>query len=79
MSDLKIDQVVDARGSACPGPLMELIKAVKAAEVGTVIELLSAEKGTTTDAPAWIKKVGQEYIRTEERDGHWSIVVKKIK
>ncbi|MCE5312024.1 MAG: sulfurtransferase TusA family protein [Nitrospiraceae bacterium] len=79
MSDLKIDQVVDARGSACPGPLMELIKAVKAAEVGTVIELLSAEKGTTTDAPAWIKKVGQEYISTAEKDGYWSIVVKKIK
>lgn len=79
MSDVKIDQSVDARGAACPGPLMELIKAMKSAEVGTVIEILSSEKGTTVDAPAWVKKVGQEFIGVEDKGGYWSIVVKKIK
>ncbi|MDI6801807.1 MAG: sulfurtransferase TusA family protein [Thermodesulfovibrionales bacterium] len=79
MADVKIDQSIDARGAACPGPLMELIKAVKSADVGTVIEILSSEKGTTVDAPAWIKKVGQELIAVEERGNHWAIIVKKIK
>ncbi|RJQ49439.1 MAG: sulfurtransferase TusA family protein [Nitrospiraceae bacterium] len=79
MSELKIDRTIDARGSACPGPLMELIKGVKSAGVGTVIELLSCEKGTTVDAPAWIKKVGQEFIDMEEKEGYWRIVMKKIK
>lgn len=76
---IKIDQSIDARGAACPGPLMELIKAVKSAEVGQVIEVLSSEKGTTVDAPAWIKKVGQELVGVDDRDGYWSIVMKKIK
>jgi len=79
MTEVKIDQTIDARGSACPGPLMELIRGVKSADVGTTIELLSSEKGTTVDAPAWIKKVGHEYIGTEDKDGYWSIVMKKIK
>ncbi len=79
MADVKIDVSVDARGAACPGPLMELIKAMKSSEVGTVIEILSSEKGTTVDAPAWVQKVGQEFIGVEERGDHWSIVVKKIK
>lgn len=79
MTEVKIDQTVDARDAACPGPLMELIKAIKSAEVGTVIEILSSEKGTTVDAPAWLKKVGQELIAVEDRGGYWSIIAKKIK
>ncbi|MDO8744786.1 MAG: sulfurtransferase TusA family protein [Candidatus Brocadiaceae bacterium] len=79
MNEVKIDQTVDARGAACPGPLMELIKAMKSADVGTVIEILSSEKGTNVDAPAWLKKVGQELIAVEDRGGYWSIIAKKIK
>jgi len=79
MADVKVDKTVDARGAACPGPLMELIKAVKSVDVGTVIEILSTEKGTSVDAPAWLKKVGQELISVEERGDHWSIIAKKIK
>lgn len=73
------DKTIDARGSFCPGPLMELIAAIKSNPVGTVIEVLSTDKGSVKDIPDWIKKVGQELVGVEEKDGHWSIVVKKIK
>ncbi len=79
MENVKIDKTIDARGSACPGPMMEAIRAIKAAPVGTVIEVLSADKGSTNDIPAWVKKVGHELVGIEERDGYWSIVVKKVK
>lgn len=79
MIDVKIDKSVDAREAACPGPLMELIKAMRSEPVGSVVEILSAEKGTIIDVPAWLKKVGQELIGIEERGDHWSIVAKKIK
>ena len=79
MTEVKIDKSIDARGAACPGPLMELIKAIKTEDVGTVIELLSSEKGTSTDTPAWLKKVGQELISMERRGTHWRVVAKKIK
>lgn len=72
-------QTIDARGAFCPGPLMELIAAVKLASVGDEIEVLSADKGSADDIPAWIKKVGHQLIDITQKDNYWSIVVRKAK
>ena len=72
-------KTVDARGSFCPGPLMELIAAMKAAEVGEELEVLSTDKGSAADIPEWIKKVKHEHLGSEEKDGVWHIVVRKLK
>jgi TusA-related sulfurtransferase len=72
-------RVVDARGSFCPGPLMELIAAMKMASVGEEIEVLSTDKGSAADIPEWINKVKHEHLGTEEKDGVWHVLVKKLK
>lgn len=72
-------QTIDARGSFCPGPLMELIAAIKLANVGDELEILSGDKGSADDIPAWLAKVGHEYIETVAHDKYWSIVVRKAK
>ena len=70
-------RVIDARGSFCPGPLMELIAAMKMADVGEEIEILSSDKGSATDIPEWVKKVKHEHVGTEEKEGVWHVLVKK--
>jgi tRNA 2-thiouridine synthesizing protein A len=70
-------RTIDARGSFCPGPLMELIAGIKMAEVGEEIEVLSTDKGSANDIPEWIKKVKHEHLGTEEKDGVWHVLVKK--
>ncbi|UCH19011.1 MAG: sulfurtransferase TusA family protein [Burkholderiales bacterium] len=72
-------KVIDARGSFCPGPLMELISWIKLAEVGDELELLSSDKGSAHDVPEWVNKVGHELIGTREEAGVWHITVKKKK
>jgi tRNA 2-thiouridine synthesizing protein A len=72
-------KVVDARGSFCPGPLMELIAAMKMVEVGDEIEVLSSDKGSATDIPEWIHKVKHEHLGTQEKDGVWHVLVKKAR
>lgn len=72
-------KLIDARGSFCPGPLMELIRAIKEAQVGDVLELLSSDKGTAQDVPEWVAKVGHEMVGTEEKDGVWHVFVRKAK
>ncbi|HKJ08376.1 MAG TPA: sulfurtransferase TusA family protein [Gammaproteobacteria bacterium] len=72
-------KVVDARGSFCPGPLMELISNMKQIEVGDVLELLSTDKGSVADVPDWVNKVGHEMVGSEEKDGVWHIRVRKTK
>ncbi len=72
-------KTIDARGSYCPGPLMELIAGIRLAEIGEELIILSGDRGSAEDIPAWIAKVGHEYISTEKIEDYWSIIVKKIK
>jgi len=70
---------IDARGSFCPGPLMELIATLKLCEVGDEIEVWSSDRGSAKDIPEWIAKVGHELVSSEEKENYWSIVVRKTK
>ena len=54
--------IVDARGSACPGPLLEAKKGIGKVKVGEVLEVLSNDPGTKNDIPIWAKKVGHDYL-----------------
>jgi len=76
MSDKK---VIDARGTFCPGPLMELIAGIKQGEVGDEFEVLSSDEGSANDIPEWINKVGHEILNSFESEGVWHIVVRKVK
>ncbi|WP_215843988.1 sulfurtransferase TusA family protein [Acidithiobacillus montserratensis] len=74
------ERVVDARGSFCPGPLMELISNMKMMQVGDTLELLSTDAGSAADVPEWVKKVGHEMVDTEQDgEGTWHIRVRKAK
>lgn len=72
-------KTIDARGAFCPGPLMELIATLKLVEIGDEIEVLSTDRGSANDIPAWVEKVKHELVGIEEQDGQWSIVVRKAK
>ena len=72
-------KIIDARGSFCPGPLMELIAGMKMANVGDELEVLSSDKGSASDVPEWIRKVGHDLLGTREDNGVWHIIVKKAK
>ena len=72
-------KIIDARSSFCPGPLMELIAAMKLAEVGEALEVLSTDKGSANDIPEWIAKVGHQMVGSFEQDGVYHIQVRKMK
>jgi len=76
---ISITRTVDARGSYCPGPLMELIRAIRESQVGDVIAVLSSDKGSKTDIPKWIEKAGHRLVALEIRDGYDEIVVEKVR
>jgi tRNA 2-thiouridine synthesizing protein A len=72
-----VTRTVDARGSFCPGPLMELIRVIRESQVGDVIAVYSSDKGSKTDIPKWIEKAGHRLVELEARDGYDEIVVEK--
>ncbi len=70
---------IDARGSFCPGPLMELIANLKLVEIGDEIEVLSTDEGSAKDIPAWVKKVKHEMVGIDQKGDVWHVVVRKMK
>ena len=70
LNDITATTTVDARGSACPGPLLEAKKGIGKVKVGEVLEIFSNDAGTRNDIPVWAKKVGHEYLGHLEADGY---------
>jgi tRNA 2-thiouridine synthesizing protein A len=77
--EVPIDRTIDARGSYCPGPLMELIRAIREGSVGDVIAIWSSDAGSRLDIPKWIEKAGHRLVGIETRDGYDEIIVEKLR
>jgi TusA-related sulfurtransferase len=74
-----IPRIVDARGSYCPGPLMELIRAIREGQVGDLIAVYSSDAGSKMDIPKWVEKAGHRLVGVDTRDGYDEIVVEKLR
>jgi tRNA 2-thiouridine synthesizing protein A len=79
LSKIIAAKVVDARGSACPGPLLEAKKGIGAVMVGELLEIWSGDPNTKNDIPKWAQKVGHEYVGHIAADGYDRIFVKRLK
>ena len=77
--EVPIDRTVDARGSYCPGPLMELIRAIREGTVGDVIAVWSSDDGSRLDIPKWVEKAGHRLVGVETREGYDEIIVEKLR
>lgn len=79
LKSLQVTKQVDARGTACPGPLLEAKRSITSVPMGETMEVLSSDPSTNRDLPLWAKKVGHEYLGTMEDAGFWRIFVKRGK
>ena len=74
---IPVSRTIDARGSFCPGPLMELIRGIRESQIGDVLEVYSTDSGSRIDIPKWVEKAGHGLVAVETRDGYDAIVVEK--
>lgn len=79
LNSVKVASSVDARGCACPGPLLEAKKGIGKVKVGEVLEVLSNDSGTRKDLPIWAAKVGHEYLGHLSMDGYDRLFVVRKK
>jgi len=63
-----VTETVDARGRACPGPIVALATALKSAAPGDLLELLATDRGSISDVPAWAKISGNQLV-DQSHDG----------
>jgi TusA-related sulfurtransferase len=75
--DIESTKTVDARWAACPGPLIDLIGAIRDVDPGDVILLLSDSDRSLTDLPEWVEEASNDLVEDEEGDEHHEIYVEK--
>jgi TusA-related sulfurtransferase len=71
-------RTIDARGSFCPGPLMELIRGIREGQVGDVLAVISTDNGSRSDIPAWVAKAGHRIVGGYTHDGDDERVAEQV-
>ena len=74
---IEVAKSIDARGTACPGPLLEAKKAIGTIGAGDVMEILSSDEGTKSDIPKWCKKKNHDYLGVVEDSGLFKVYMRK--
>ena len=76
---MNADKVLDAKGLACPMPIVKTKKAMNEIEPGQVLEVQATDKGAKNDLAAWTKSTGHELVDSAEEAGVLKFWIKKGK
>lgn len=68
---------LDAKGLACPMPIVKTKKAMADVLEGQVLEIQATDKGSVADLAAWSKTVGHQYIGSQEENGVFYHYIRK--
>jgi rhodanese-related sulfurtransferase/TusA-related sulfurtransferase len=63
---MEVNKILDAKGLACPMPIVKTKKEITALEPGQVLEVQATDKGSTADLKAWATSTGNQYLGTIE-------------
>ncbi|MGG4168202.1 sulfurtransferase TusA family protein [Rossellomorea vietnamensis] len=74
---MNADKVLDAKGLACPMPIVKTRKAIKEIESGQILEVQTTDKGAKSDLTAWAKSTGQELVDSNEENDVFTFWIKK--
>ncbi|MCH6266242.1 MULTISPECIES: sulfurtransferase TusA family protein [Neobacillus] len=66
MENMKANIILDAKGLACPMPIVKTKKAMQELEAGQVLEVQATDKGSKADIKAWSESTGHQYLGTLE-------------
>ncbi|WP_431802639.1 sulfurtransferase TusA family protein [Halobacillus andaensis] len=75
--DIKTNEVLDAKGLACPMPIVKTKKTIQNLDAGQVLKVEATDKGSIADMKAWADKAGHQYLGTTEENDVLSHYIRK--
>lgn len=72
-----VNLIVDAKGLACPMPIVKAKKGMDTLESGQIMELWTTDKGSMKDFQAWVGKTKHELLEAKEDQGVFTFIVRK--
>jgi tRNA 2-thiouridine synthesizing protein A len=78
MKDIKSNQTLDARGLACPMPLLKTKKVLQGMGSGEILEVLGTDPGSKNDIPHFAGKGGNAFLGMfDDSEGFTRYFIKK--
>ena len=77
MSNYQEDYLLDCSGLNCPLPVLKTKKAMDGLNTGEVLKMISSDPGSVNDLTAWIKRTGNELLKSVAKDGQFTFFLKK--
>jgi TusA-related sulfurtransferase len=72
-----VNKILDAKGLACPMPIVKTKMAINELESEQVLEIHATDKGAKSDLTAWAKLSGHEFLKHEEENDVLKFWIKK--
>ena len=66
---------INACGLQCPGPIMQVKKAMDSIAVGERVEIVATDAGFARDASAWCDTTGNKLIEKHDEKGRYTVVI----
>jgi tRNA 2-thiouridine synthesizing protein A len=76
-TDIKFDQLLDAKGLSCPLPILKTKKALDTLSKEQVLKVETTDPGSKNDLAAWAKRTGNKIIKEMEGTGTFIFYIKK--
>jgi len=76
-ADIKVDQILDAKGLSCPLPILKTKKAVETLTKDQILKVETTDPGSKNDMASWAKRTGNEILKVEEGSGTFTFYIKK--
>ncbi|AND43071.1 MULTISPECIES: sulfurtransferase TusA family protein [Bacillaceae] len=74
---MEATKVLDAKGLACPMPIVKTKKEMDSLSSGEILEIHATDKGAKNDLTAWAQSGGHELLKDEEENGVYKFWLKK--
>ena len=72
-----VTRTLDASGLACPMPVVRTRQAMDELSSGDVLEVISTDRGSLRDLPAWAEATGNRLIEKREEGDRFIFLIEK--
>lgn len=79
MSDIKIDEMLDLKGAPCPINFVKTKLKLEGMEADEVLEVILDDGDPIKNVAASVKEEGHKILKVEKINGHWKLIVKKLR
>jgi tRNA 2-thiouridine synthesizing protein A len=77
MALVQIDQTLDARGLACPMPIVKTAQLMKTMTSGQTLEVVATDPGSVKDFAAWSRSTRNPLLESDTDGATYRFVLQK--